>query len=83
MRAKRKIRDAAIAFELPADSALPDRLGAVLSVIYLIFNEGYLATAGHGLQRPALSAEALRLGKLLAALMEECCRPRARDGAVD
>ena len=70
VRAKRKIRTAGIPYRVPPDHVLPDRLRAALAVVYLIFNEGYSATAG-GLTRPDLMAEAIRLGGILAALMPD------------
>ena len=65
VRAKAKIRDAAIPYRVPSETDLPDRLDAVLSVIYLVFNEGYAATRGDALIRQDLCAEALRLARLL------------------
>ena len=71
VRAKRKIRQAGIPFRVPDPAALSDRLSAVLVVIYLVYNEGYRATGGGVLDRPDLSAEAVRLAGLLVALLRQ------------
>ncbi len=69
VRAKKKIREAGIAYEVPSGDRLADRLDAVLRVLYLVFNEGYDATAGEALVRRELCAEAIRLGRVLAELL--------------
>jgi RNA polymerase sigma-70 factor, ECF subfamily len=71
VRAKAKVRDDALPYELPHRSELPARLESALSVVYLIFNEGYAATGGPSLTRPDLCAEALRLGRLLLELLDD------------
>ena len=68
---RRKIRDARIPYRVPTEAELPDRLPAVLAVVYLIFTEGHTATSGERLVREDLCAEAIRLGRLLAELMPD------------
>ena len=71
VRAKNKIRDAHIPYEVPAPADIPERLETVLQVIYLVFNEGYSASSGESLTRPDLSGEAIRLGRLLLELLPD------------
>jgi len=71
VRAKRKIKDAGIPYRIPRDHELPERLPDVLAVIYFVFNEGYTASAGDDLTRQDLSAEAIRLARLLHTLMPD------------
>jgi RNA polymerase sigma-70 factor, ECF subfamily len=71
VRAKAKIRDAKIPYEVPSRDDLPDRLETVLHVVYLVFNEGYAASSGESLTRPDVSGEAIRLGRLLVQLLPE------------
>jgi RNA polymerase sigma-70 factor (ECF subfamily) len=76
VRAKSKIREAGIPYEVPADDALEERLGGVMAAIYLVFNEGYSATFGEALLRRELCAEAIRLGRLLVGLLGAYSEPR-------
>lgn len=71
VRAKSKIRDAKIPYDVPSREDLPDRIDSVLQVVYLVFNEGYAASSGESLTRPDLSGEAIRLGRLLVELLPE------------
>src|SRR2546423_3035818 len=71
VRAKSKIRDAGIPYQVPTEKDLPERLDAVLQVIYLVFNEGYSASSGDAVTRADLSGEAIRLGRLLLELLPE------------
>jgi RNA polymerase sigma-70 factor (ECF subfamily) len=82
VRAKRKIADAGIAYRVPEDEELPHRLPSVLAAVYLIFNEGYAATAGDALVRRELCDEAIRLGRLLVELMPGRGEPRGLLGLM-
>jgi RNA polymerase sigma-70 factor (ECF subfamily) len=76
VRAKAKIRDAGIPYVVPPDEALPERLDAVMAVVYLVFNEGYAASFGGRLVRGELCGEAIRLGRMLAELMPDQPEPK-------
>jgi RNA polymerase sigma-70 factor (ECF subfamily) len=76
VRTKRKIRDARIPYEVPEPDAFPERLEAVQAVVYLVFNEGYASTEQHGLMRPDLCVEAIRLGRLLVELLPDDAESR-------
>ena len=82
VRAKAKIRDARIPYQVPTRTELPERLDAVLRVIYLVFNEGYTASSGAVVTRHDLSAEAIRLGRLLVELLSAFDTPRPRAARV-
>ena len=71
VRAKAKIRDARIPYRVPSEAELPDRLRGVLAVLYLVFTEGHTASSGEGLVRDDLATEAIRLGRVVAALMPD------------
>jgi RNA polymerase sigma-70 factor (ECF subfamily) len=71
VRGKQKIRDAGIPFDIPTTDELPERLGSVLAVVYLVFNEGYSATTGSTVTRADLSGEAIRLGRLVVELLPD------------
>ncbi len=73
-RARKKIREAGIPYRVPPAELLPERLEALLAVIYLVFNEGYVATSGDSLTRQELCGEAIRLGRVLVT----CCREAPR-----
>lgn len=77
VRAKRKIRNAGIPYRVPEAAALPERLDGVLAVLYLIANEGYLASSGASVQRLDLAAEAIRLTRMVAALLPDADEARA------
>ena len=81
-RAKEKIRDARIPYEVPGAAELPERLDTALAVIYLVFNEGYAATSGDSLLRTDLSQEAIRLGRLLVELMPQATEANALLGLM-
>ena len=82
VRAKRKIREADIPYRVPSPQDLPDRVEAVLLVVYLIFNEGYLATSGDALVRRELCSEAIRLGRVLCKLLPREAEARALLGLM-
>jgi len=82
VRATRKIRDAGIPYRVPSQEDLPDRLDTVLLVVYLIFNEGYLASSGDALVRRELCAEAIRLGRVVCQLLPQQAEARALLGLM-